>query len=132
MRTCQPMPFSGCHYDVFQVGKGFLKPDLSQCEEDTPPDVKELMNECVQKNPDNRKLFPDIQYQLQQLLAAQPKIQRSNSAPSVLDYRHRTTTTTEDSLFYDQQAPLHTPRILREQMDKVFFPVNSSDDVGEV
>ena len=94
------------------------------------------MNECVQKNPDNRKLFPDIQLQLQQLLAAQPKIQRSNSAPSILDYRCRTTTTTEDSLFYDQQNNAHhtpNPAIFpSEAVEAVFFPVNSSDGVGEV
>ncbi|XP_075264617.1 RAF proto-oncogene serine/threonine-protein kinase-like isoform X4 [Convolutriloba macropyga] len=125
------LPYNGLCRDViiYMVGKGFLKPDLSQCQDDTPADLKQLLIECVQKKPDDRPLFPEIHTQLQQLLDAQPKIQRSNSAPLLLT-RTRTATNAEDSSFYDKTT-LNTPSPRPQEIMNVFFGTNLEND-GEV
>ncbi|XP_059143174.1 serine/threonine-protein kinase A-Raf-like [Physella acuta] len=69
---------------LFMIGKGYLKPDISLCRNDTPKQVKILMLSCTSFNRDERPLFPNVLSTLQNLYSCIPKIKRSMSEPAVL------------------------------------------------
>ncbi|XP_063714304.1 RAF proto-oncogene serine/threonine-protein kinase-like isoform X2 [Symsagittifera roscoffensis] len=128
------LPYNGLQRDViiYMVGKGFLKPDLSQCQEDTPADLKQLLIECVQKNTDGRPDFKKVEEQLKQLLDAQPKIERSNSAPLLTRIRTGTIADNEGS-FYPLKAVNSSPSPNPARyMEHIFFPQTDEVAEGEV
>lgn len=45
---------------LFMVGKGYLRPDMSLCRNDTPKQLKRHMLECIQFDRDERPLFPQV------------------------------------------------------------------------
>ena len=45
---------------LFMVGKGYLKPDLSQARGDTPKQFKRLIQECIEFDRSKRPLFPQV------------------------------------------------------------------------
>ncbi|BFZ10465.1 hypothetical protein BsWGS_13504 [Bradybaena similaris] len=71
---------------LFMVGKGYLRPDMSLCRNDTPKQLKRHMLECIQFDRDERPLFPQILSTLEALYISIPKIKRSKSEPTI----HRT------------------------------------------
>ena len=45
---------------LFQVGRGFLRPKLDKIRSDTPRACKRLIVDCINKNRDDRPLFPKV------------------------------------------------------------------------
>ncbi|XP_021962645.1 raf homolog serine/threonine-protein kinase Raf isoform X2 [Folsomia candida] len=66
---------------LFMVGRGFLRPDLTQMRPDTPNALKRLLEDCIKFIRDERPLFRQILTSLENLLNSLPKIHRSESEP---------------------------------------------------
>lgn len=68
---------------LFMVGRGLLRPDMSQVRSDAPQALKRLAEDCIKYNPKERPLFRPLLNMLENMLRTLPKIHRSASEPSV-------------------------------------------------
>ncbi|XP_041047809.1 RAF proto-oncogene serine/threonine-protein kinase-like isoform X2 [Carcharodon carcharias] len=68
---------------IFMVGRGFLTPDLSKLYKNCPKAMKRLVANCLNRNKDDRPLFPQILSSVELLQHSLPKIHRSASEPSL-------------------------------------------------
>nr|XP_018671189.1 serine/threonine protein kinase isoform X2 [Ciona intestinalis] len=66
---------------LFQVGRGYLSPDLDLIRSDTPRSCRKLIVDCIKKNREDRPLFPQIWGDLDKIYKALPRICRSQSDP---------------------------------------------------
>lgn len=69
---------------IFQVGRGFLRPDLKLMRNDTPRKLRKLLTSCISVQADDRPRFPHICEALERVLQALPRISRSRSDPGQL------------------------------------------------
>nr|CAB3265413.1 Raf1 serine/threonine protein kinase [Phallusia mammillata] len=70
---------------LFQVGRGFLRPELESIRAGTPRACKRLIVDCIKRNRDERPLFPQIWTSLDDIYRALPRICRSQSDPGCLN-----------------------------------------------
>ncbi|EEB17557.1 cAMP-dependent protein kinase catalytic subunit, putative [Pediculus humanus corporis] len=68
---------------VFMVGRGQLRPDLTNLRSDTPKALCRLIEDCIKLNRDERPLFRQILASLESLVRSLPKIHRSASEPTL-------------------------------------------------
>ncbi|XP_055045033.2 raf-1 proto-oncogene, serine/threonine kinase a isoform X4 [Misgurnus anguillicaudatus] len=68
---------------IFMVGRGFLSPDPSKLYKSCPKAMKRLVADCIKKCKDERPLFPQILSSIELLQHSLPKINRSESEPSL-------------------------------------------------
>ena len=66
---------------LFNVGRGYLKPNMSLLKSETPDPVRRLLEDCIEFSRDDRPLFPQILANLEALVKSLPKIHRSTSEP---------------------------------------------------
>ncbi|KAJ1520971.1 hypothetical protein ONE63_004045 [Megalurothrips usitatus] len=66
---------------LFMVGRGYLRPDLSNLMAPTPKVLRRLIEDCLKVNRDDRPLFRQILASLEGLIRTLPKIHRSTSEP---------------------------------------------------
>ncbi|CAK8690509.1 unnamed protein product [Clavelina lepadiformis] len=78
---------------LFQVGRGFLTPNMDFLRLDTPRACRKLILNCIKKNRDERPLFPEIWNELDDIYRALPRICRSQSDPGFIN---RSGTNVED------------------------------------
>jgi pole hole protein len=71
---------------LFMVGKGYLRPDISLARNDTPKVLKDLLQECITFDAEQRPVFQQVTATLERLMKSLPKIQRCQSEPIL----HRT------------------------------------------
>jgi RAF proto-oncogene serine/threonine-protein kinase len=81
------LPYKSLSKDaiLFMVGSGLLRPDPGLVSPQTPKPLVRLMVECTQFELSKRPLFRQILASLEDLLQAQPNIQRSVSEPVSLN-----------------------------------------------
>uniref|UniRef100_H2Y818 non-specific serine/threonine protein kinase n=1 Tax=Ciona savignyi TaxID=51511 RepID=H2Y818_CIOSA len=70
---------------LFQVGRGYLRPDLDLIRSDTPRACRKLITDCINKDRDQRPLFKQIFNELNVIYQALPRICRSQSDPGSLN-----------------------------------------------
>lgn len=68
---------------LYMVGRGLLKPDLNKLRADTSKPLREIVQNCIKLNREDRPLFKDIHDTLEALLRNLPKIHRSASEPNM-------------------------------------------------
>ncbi|XP_034489924.1 raf homolog serine/threonine-protein kinase Raf isoform X2 [Drosophila innubila] len=68
---------------LFMVGRGLLRPDMSQVRSDAPQALKRLAEDCIKYNPKERPLFRPLLNMLENMLRTLPKIHRSASEPNL-------------------------------------------------
>ncbi|KAK2724193.1 hypothetical protein QYM36_000900 [Artemia franciscana] len=68
---------------LFMVGRGYLKPDLSNLRRDTPKALRRLLEECVNYSRDKRAQFSEILAAVENVSRSLPKIHRSVSEPTL-------------------------------------------------
>lgn len=68
---------------LFMVGRGLLRPDMSNVRSDCPQALKRLAEDCIKFNRDERPLFRLILNMLENMLRTLPKIHRSASEPNL-------------------------------------------------
>lgn len=91
------LPYASNDKDVifYLVGRGFLRPDLSNISSETPKALRRLAEDCIKLNRDERPLFRQILVSLESLQRALPKIHRSTSEPTL----NRTQLQSDDFLY---------------------------------
>ena len=62
---------------LFMVGRGYLKPDMSQLRHDTPEKLHAMMLQCIKYERDERPEFSTISQKLEHLSNELPKLKRS-------------------------------------------------------
>ncbi|XP_035714274.1 raf homolog serine/threonine-protein kinase Raf isoform X6 [Folsomia candida] len=107
---------------LFMVGRGFLRPDLTQMRPDTPNALKRLLEDCIKFIRDERPLFRQILTSLENLLNSLPKIHRSESEPML----NRTQLQSEEFGYICSVNSPKTP--INTQFGN--FPSFSSEGVG--
>lgn len=80
---------------LYMVGRGYLKPDMTELRSDIPKALRRLTENCIAFNRDERPLFRQIHASLEGLLRNHPKISRSASEPNV----NRTQLQSDDFLY---------------------------------
>lgn len=90
---------------LFMVGRGYLRPDLSNLMTPTPKVLKRLIEDCLKVNREDRPLFRQILASLEGLIRTLPKIHRSTSEPSL----NRTTIQSDDFVYQcaSPKTPIH-------------------------
>ncbi|XP_030382410.1 raf homolog serine/threonine-protein kinase Raf [Scaptodrosophila lebanonensis] len=68
---------------LFMVGRGLLRPDMTQVRSDAPQALKRLAEDCIKYNPKERPLFRPLLNMLENMLRTLPKIHRSASEPNL-------------------------------------------------
>ncbi|EDV32794.2 uncharacterized protein Dana_GF22213 [Drosophila ananassae] len=68
---------------LFMVGRGLLRPDMSQVRSDAPQALKRLAEDCIKYTPKDRPLFRPLLNMLENMLRTLPKIHRSASEPNL-------------------------------------------------
>ncbi|XP_017871067.1 PREDICTED: raf homolog serine/threonine-protein kinase phl isoform X1 [Drosophila arizonae] len=68
---------------LFMVGRGLLRPDMTQVRSDAPQALKRLSEDCIKYNPKERPLFRPLLNMLENMLRTLPKIHRSASEPNL-------------------------------------------------
>lgn len=68
---------------LFMVGRGLLRPDMSQVRSDAPQALKRLAEDCIKYSPKERPLFRPLLNMLENMLRTLPKIHRSASEPNL-------------------------------------------------
>ncbi|XP_037932532.1 raf homolog serine/threonine-protein kinase Raf-like [Teleopsis dalmanni] len=68
---------------LFMVGRGFLRPDMSQVRSDAPQALKRLAEDCIRFDRNDRPLFRPLLNMLENMLRTLPKIHRSASEPNL-------------------------------------------------
>lgn len=68
---------------LFMVGRGLLRPDLSNCRSDCPQALKRVFEECIKFDRNTRPLFRVLLNMLENILKTLPKIHRSASEPNL-------------------------------------------------
>ncbi|ESN95564.1 hypothetical protein HELRODRAFT_86641, partial [Helobdella robusta] len=68
---------------MYLVATRRLKPDLTQVRSDIPKSLVNLLERCIQFDPEERPLFHDILRSLEQLVLKMPKTTRSTSLPNL-------------------------------------------------
>jgi len=68
---------------LFQVGRGWLRPDMDLIRKDTPRACKTLILDCIKKDREQRPLFPKVWRDLDSIYQALPRIVRSLSDPGI-------------------------------------------------
>ncbi|THD22915.1 Serine/threonine-protein kinase B-raf [Fasciola hepatica] len=115
------LPYS--HYNnrdqiLFLVGRGLLKPDMSDARSDTPLTMRRLAVECCSFEREGRPPFSVIHQRLDSLYRSLPKLHRCSSEPSVNAARFERTDTSELTAFMNisPKTPFNA-----NMMDNVFF-----------
>lgn len=87
---------------LYMVGRGYLKPDLTQCRSDTPAALRRLVETCIRFEREDRPLFRQIHASIDSYARNQPKLHRSTSEPNM----NRTQLHSEsDDFFYGCTSP---------------------------
>ncbi|TMS39140.1 hypothetical protein L596_005712 [Steinernema carpocapsae] len=73
----------------FLVGRGQLKPDMRKLRRDTSKLFVALLDQCIQFNREDRKEFPQILAQLDNISVKLPKLKKSISDPNLYSHRGR-------------------------------------------
>ncbi|KAH8289258.1 hypothetical protein KR054_002424 [Drosophila jambulina] len=68
---------------LFMVGRGLLRPDMSQVRSDAPQALKRLAEDCIKYTTKDRPLFRPLLNMLENMLRTLPKIHRSASEPNL-------------------------------------------------
>ncbi|XP_002025182.2 raf homolog serine/threonine-protein kinase Raf isoform X1 [Drosophila persimilis] len=68
---------------LFMVGRGLLRPEMSQVRSDAPQALKRLAEDCIKYTPKDRPLFRPLLNMLENMLRTLPKIHRSASEPNL-------------------------------------------------
>ncbi|XP_017064209.1 raf homolog serine/threonine-protein kinase Raf [Drosophila eugracilis] len=68
---------------LFMVGRGLLRPDMSQVRSDAPQALKRLAEDCIKYTPKDRPLFRPLLNMLENMLRTLPKIHCSASEPNL-------------------------------------------------
>lgn len=91
------LPYSSNDKDVifYLVGRGFLRPDISQIRSETPKALRRLAEDCIKLSRDERPLFRQILVSIENLQRSLPKIHRSTSEPTL----NRTQLQSDDFLY---------------------------------
>lgn len=92
------LPYSNINnkdHILFNVGRGYLRPDLHKLRSDTPKALKRLTEDCIKFSRDERPIFRQILASLEGLLRGLPKITRSASEPNL----NRTQLQSDDFLY---------------------------------
>jgi pole hole protein len=91
------LPYANINKDqiLFMVGRGILRPDLSNLRSDTPKALRRLSQDCLKLNREERPLFRQILASLESCVRTLPKIHRSASEPTL----NRTQLQSDDFLY---------------------------------
>ncbi|KAH8373152.1 hypothetical protein KR200_005704 [Drosophila serrata] len=68
---------------LFMVGRGLLRPDMSQVRSDAPQALKRLAEDCIKYTTKDRPLFRPLLNMLENMLRTLPKIHCSASEPNL-------------------------------------------------
>lgn len=90
---------------LFMVGRGYLKPDLTNLMTSTPKVLKRLIEDCLKTKREDRPLFRQILASLEGLIRTLPKIHRSTSEP----FLNRTPLQSDDFVYQcaSPRTPIH-------------------------
>lgn len=90
---------------LFMVGRGYLRPDLSNLMTTTPKVLRRLVEDCLKVNREDRPLFRQILASLEGLIRTLPKIHRSTSEP----FLNRTPLQSDDFVYQcaSPRTPIH-------------------------
>ncbi|KAF5401733.1 Serine/threonine-protein kinase-transforming protein Rmil [Paragonimus heterotremus] len=103
---------------LFLVGRGLLKPDISEARSDIPPALRRLAIECCSFERDDRPPFSQIHQRLDSLYRSMPKLHRCASEPSMNAMRFERTDTCELTAYLNVSPKTPLNSVLS---DNLFF-----------
>lgn len=68
---------------LYMVGRGLVTPDLSRLAETTPPGMRDLLTECINRERESRPRFAECAARGSQLLKKLPSLQRTGSVSAI-------------------------------------------------
>ncbi|GAA52036.1 serine/threonine-protein kinase-transforming protein Rmil [Clonorchis sinensis] len=114
---------------LFLVGRGLLKPDMSEVRSDIPIDLTQLTVECCSFERYDRPAFSQIYQRLDSLYRSLPKLQRCSSEPTLNAARFERPDTCELTAYLNVSPKTPLNSVIT---DNVFFFSDRSKEVSLV
>jgi len=114
------LPYAQKEQDMilFLVGMGRLRPNTEDARHDTPQEVKDLLKNCCEFDPDKRPSFVNIHEFFLSLKVARTTVKRSNSAPAL------TTRYQKTIMSYSDEDNYPTTPLLENNFYNINFTTN--------